>query len=112
MSRSIVSLGGSFVRCPQCDGYGYYEIGDVGGVASAQNCPICCTSERDYWAGICGPGWLELPITPQIADHIYDCGNAATMELVYEADLVPLCEGCIPWAACKIHGAPRAEQAR
>ena len=78
MGRPVVSLGGSFVLCPHCSGDG------LGGRETVLGCPIC-TPERDFWDGLRGPGWLELPLAPAIAEHVYNCGNAAVMQLVHDA---------------------------
>ena len=75
--RPVVSLGGSFVLCPHCNGDGLSATGTLG-------CEIC-TPERDFWAGVRGPGWLELPLAPGIAEHVYNCGSAAAMQLVHDA---------------------------
>jgi hypothetical protein len=89
MSRPVVSLHGSFVLCPQCSGDGYVESGDVS-IASDQGhyteasvrlCPICSIDLNHFWLER-GSGFLEMPITPEIADAIYTSGNAATEQLV------------------------------
>jgi hypothetical protein len=76
--KPAVSIGGSFIRCPQCDGDGYAD--DTTGRA----CPICAVPGA-LWSY--ARGWLELPLHPEIAERIYSHGNAAACALVYDAYL-------------------------
>ena len=84
--KVAVSLGGSLIHCPQCSGDGYYEIGDVDGQACARTCPICHNGDDWYPEGA---GWLELPLTPEHANRIYESGNDAAYQLVWDESRPP-----------------------
>lgn len=76
----IRSLDAACIECPQCLGDGLADL-ETGRV-----CPICqATFGRGWGAWTEERGYLDLPLTPEIADRIYARGNAACMELVNEA---------------------------
>lgn len=68
---------GSLIQCPHCIGSGFrWPCSD-----STEQCPTCGNNN------IAGPdfGVLELPLSPEHADAIYDAGCACCEQLVHQA---------------------------
>lgn len=85
----VFSFGDASIECPQCQGDGLLER-TIGGGGWPQEdvmvvCNVCTPEGRAAMHLDRGPGWLDLPLTPEIAARIYTHGNAAASELVAQA---------------------------
>lgn len=68
---------GSIIRCPHCGGDGYREISDVSYgdymQAEARECRLC-RGERS----------IELPVTPEQAECVYESADSAETEALVQ----------------------------
>jgi len=84
----IEAIGAATIRCPHCRGEGIVDD------ETGRLCPICRDPGRREgdWCTFTleARGWLELPISPEVAERIYAHAptDSETYDLVYDTQAV------------------------